>query len=38
MFGATNLAEKCYPEKPALRIATYGLALAVGPPRIGTRR
>lgn len=33
-FGATSIARKCVPEKPALGVLAYGLALAVGASRI----
>ena len=33
-FGATSLAQKCFPETPALGALAYGLALAVGASRI----
>lgn len=38
MYGATNLAEKCYPDRPLLRAASYGMALAVGLSRIDADR
>ena len=38
VFGATNLARKCFPDRPALGALAYGLALIVGVSRVDSDR
>jgi membrane-associated phospholipid phosphatase len=38
MFGAANLAKFCYQTHPALQVASYSLALAVGLSRVEANR
>ena len=37
-FGATNLAKKCFPDKPVLGALAYGTALAVWVSRVNAGR